>query len=72
MLRLEDRLTGILTHIRDLQLRVNDRTKRYSKLLESGAEQAEKPELLEAIQRLSERQERIYKITRDIVVGRNK
>jgi hypothetical protein len=55
--------------IRALQLRVNDRTRRYSELIKS--EQAEQPELLTALKRLAEREERIYKVTRDIVVGRN-
>jgi hypothetical protein len=61
-----------LKMIRALQMRVNTRTERYSKLLEDGAEQAEAPELLEAVQRLSQREERIYRTTRDIVVGKNK
>jgi hypothetical protein len=61
-----------LKMIRALQMRVNTRTERYSKLIEDGAEQAEAPELLEAVQRLSQREERIYRTTRDIVVGKNK
>ncbi|HZZ74063.1 MAG TPA: hypothetical protein VFE24_17555 [Pirellulales bacterium] len=59
-----------LKMIRALQMRVNTRTQRYSKLIEG--EQADKPELLEALNRLSEREERIHKSTRDIVLGRNK
>ncbi|MCC7084334.1 MAG: hypothetical protein IT427_04935 [Pirellulales bacterium] len=58
--------------IRALQMRVNTRTQRYTRMLEDGAEQAAEPDLLEAIRRLSEREDRIYKTTRDIVVGRNK
>jgi hypothetical protein len=61
-----------LKMIRALQVRVNTRTERYSKLLQDGTEQADAPDLLEAIQRLSEREQRIYKTTRDIVVGKNK
>jgi hypothetical protein len=61
-----------LKMIRALQMRVNMRTERYSKLLADGTEQAEAPDLVEAVKRLSEREERIHKTTRDIVVGRNK
>jgi hypothetical protein len=61
-----------LKMIRALQMRVNTRTERYSKLLADGTEQAEAPDLVEAVKRLSEREERIHKTTRDIVVGRNK
>jgi hypothetical protein len=61
-----------LKMIRALQMRVNTRTERYSKLLEDGAEQAEAPELAEAVQRLGQREDRIYRTTRDIVVGKNK
>ncbi|HTQ39956.1 MAG TPA: hypothetical protein VMJ32_13085 [Pirellulales bacterium] len=61
-----------LKMIRALQMRVNTRTERYSKLLQDGAEQAEAPDLLEAVKRLSEREQRIYQTTRDIVVGKNK
>ena len=61
-----------LKMIRALQMRVNTRTERYSKLLQDGTERAETPDLIEAVQRLSEREQRIYKTTRDIVVGKNK
>jgi hypothetical protein len=61
-----------LKMIRALQMRVNTRTERYSKLLQDGSEQAEAPDLVEAVQRLSQREERIYRTTRDIVVGKNK
>jgi hypothetical protein len=61
-----------LKMIRALQMRVNTRTERYSKLLQDGTERAETPDLVEAVQRLSEREQRIYKTTRDIVVGKNK
>jgi hypothetical protein len=52
-------------------MRVNLRTQRYHKLLKNTElERADKPELIEALQRLSEREDRVHKITRDIVVGR--
>ena len=60
-----------LKMIRSLQMRVNLRTQRYHKLLKNtDLERADKPELIEALQRLSEREDRVHKITRDIVVGR--
>jgi hypothetical protein len=58
-----------LRMIRALQMRVNNRTQAYSKLIQ--AEQADTPELLEALKKLAEREERIHAVTRDIVVGRN-
>ena len=59
-----------LKMIRSLQLRVNTRTKRFSQLLTDGVEQAEEPELLDALDRLSERQRKIESAARDIVTGR--
>ncbi|MEX0677501.1 MAG: hypothetical protein WD063_10530 [Pirellulales bacterium] len=59
-----------LKMIRALQMRVNTRTKRYGEMVK--AEQADQPELLEALRRLAEREQRIHKVTRDIVVGRNR
>ncbi len=56
--------------IRALQMRVNTRTQRYSKMIQG--EQAEQPDLVEAIRRLAERQERIYRITRDLHMGKNR
>ena len=56
--------------IRSLQVWVNNRTARYSK--EIKGEQADSPDLIEAIRRLAERQERIYKITRDLNAGKNR
>jgi len=58
-----------LRMIRTLQLRVNMRTDRYSKLIQG--EQADKPDLLEALKRLADRQDEIYKITRDLNLGKN-
>jgi hypothetical protein len=59
-----------LKMIRSLQLRVNKRTQRYADMIE-GQEQAVEPDLVEAVRELAEREQRIYKATRDIVVGRN-
>ena len=56
--------------IRALQMRVNRRTQRYSKLIEG--EQAQEPELVEALQQLAEREARIHRVTRDLAAGRNK
>jgi len=56
--------------IRAMQMRVNRRTERYSKLVDG--EQAENPDLLEALARLAERQARIHQITRDLEQGRNR
>ncbi len=58
-----------LRMIRALQMRVNNRTQAYSKLIKT--EQADTPELLESLKKLAEREERIHAVTRDIVVGRN-
>jgi len=58
-----------LKMIRALQMRVNSRTSRYSKMIEG--EQAENAELVEALQRLAEREQRIHRVTRDIQMGKN-
>jgi hypothetical protein len=58
-----------LKMIRALQMRVNIRTARYSKMIEG--EQTENAELAEAIRRLAEREQRIYRVTRDLEMGRN-
>jgi hypothetical protein len=59
-----------LKMIRALQMRVNRRTDRYSELIDG--EQAEDPEVLEALDVLAERQQRIFRITRDLQLGRNR
>jgi hypothetical protein len=59
-----------LRMIRALQMRVNLRTERYAKI--SQTEQADRPDLLAALKQLAEREQRIHKVTRDIVVGRNR
>ncbi|MBN1589904.1 MAG: hypothetical protein JW888_10350 [Pirellulales bacterium] len=58
-----------LRMIRALQMRVNQRTARYSKLIEG--EQAENADLLDALRRLAEYQSRIHQITRDLESGKN-
>ena len=63
-----------LKMIRALQMRVNTRTQRYSKMLvdvEDPVGQATDDDLLDSLRGLSERQKRIYKITSDIVLGKN-
>jgi hypothetical protein len=56
--------------IRALQMRVNTRTERYAKLV--NGEQAQNADLIEALRRLAERQDRITKITRDLHTGKNR
>jgi hypothetical protein len=63
-----------LKMIRALQMRVNTRTNRYARLLddiEDPTGQATDQELIDALGSLAERQERIYQITRDLVLGKN-
>jgi hypothetical protein len=57
-------LLAELKMIRALQMRVNGRTERYSKLIEG--EQAEQADLLDALQKLAQRQDRIHRVTRDL------
>jgi hypothetical protein len=64
-----------LKMIRALQMRVNTRTQRYAKLLDNVDDptgHATDQELREALVKLAEKQERIYQITRDLVLGKNK
>jgi hypothetical protein len=56
--------------IRALQMRVNNRTKRYAEMTKT--EQVAEPELLQALKQLADREQRIHRVTRDIVVGRNR
>ena len=55
-----------LKMIRSLQMRVNTRTKRYSQLLSEGAETVEEPELVEALDRLADRQRKVERAAHDI------
>ncbi len=59
-----------LRMIRALQMRVNKRTDRYSKLIQG--DQADNAELVEALRRLADREERIYRVTRELQLGKNK
>jgi hypothetical protein len=64
-----------LKMIRALQMRVNTRTQRYARLLDNGEDpvgQATDQDLREALAKLAERQETIYRLTRDIVLGKNR
>jgi hypothetical protein len=58
-----------LKMIRAMQVQVTTRTARYAKMLDG--EQAENAELLGAIRRLAERQQRIHRVTRDLQTGKN-
>jgi hypothetical protein len=58
-----------LKMIRSLQMRINERTKRYDQMI--GGPQADTPELLEALDKLGERQERVVQATADLSQGRN-
>ncbi|HVW02167.1 MAG TPA: hypothetical protein VHB77_17580 [Planctomycetaceae bacterium] len=59
-----------LKMLRSLQLRVNGRTTRLGRLVDG--EQAVDPDVVNQLQRLSERQARIQKATYDLATGRNK
>ena len=59
-----------LKMIRSLQLRVNGRTQRFAALLGEGVEQADEPELRQALERLAARQRLIEQAAHDIVTGR--
>lgn len=64
-----------LKMIKALQERVNKRTTRYARLLEDDQDvvgQADSVDLVDALRQLSQRQAEIFRITRDIVLGKNK
>jgi len=64
-----------LRMIRALQMRVNTRTERFSRLLVDADDpvgQAEDGELIEALEHLSDRERKIMRITRDILMEKNK
>ena len=64
-----------LRMVRALQMRVNTRTQRYARLLanlEDPVGQATEPELVTALEQLSQRQERIHRITRGLALGKNR
>ncbi|HAA68848.1 MAG TPA: hypothetical protein DCE55_06910 [Planctomycetaceae bacterium] len=61
--------------IRALQLRVNRRTKSYSRILvnpDDPVGQAKDPDLQNSLRELSQREARIQRITRDLVLGKNR
>jgi hypothetical protein len=58
-----------LKMLRTLQMRVNTRTRRFSRLLDDAADRAEEPELRAVLARLAERQRAIERAARDIVSG---
>jgi septum formation topological specificity factor MinE len=63
-----------LKMIKSLQERVNKRTVRFARLLDDDQDavgQAEAAELVDALQKLSDRQQEIFRITRDLVLGKN-
>lgn len=63
-----------LKMIKSLQERVNKRTQRYAKLLADESDpigQAAAPDLAAAVRQLGDRQLEIFRITRDIVLGKN-
>lgn len=60
-----------LKMIRSLQLRVNKRTQRYAKLVDGEVGQTDRPDLLRQLRLLSDKEDRIFQVTRDIVLGRN-
>ncbi|MGE0608922.1 MAG: hypothetical protein AB7O62_17635 [Pirellulales bacterium] len=55
--------------IRSLQMRVNKRTQRYAKLIDG--EQAVDPELVQALEQLGDREQKIFRATKDIATGKN-
>ncbi|MES1213244.1 MAG: hypothetical protein ABUL64_01535 [Singulisphaera sp.] len=61
-----------LKMIRSLQMRINLRTRRLARLVEGEVGQADKPELIEQLRRLAEREESVFRVTRDIVTGKNR
>jgi hypothetical protein len=58
-----------LKMIRALQMRINQRTQRYGRMIEG--EQADTADLLEALRQLAERQQKIQKAISDLEQGRN-
>ncbi|HTN77653.1 MAG TPA: hypothetical protein VL096_20490 [Pirellulaceae bacterium] len=63
-----------LKMIKAMQLRVNERTQRFAKLIatpEDPTGQATEADLQQAIEKLGDRQSKLQRITRDIVLGKN-
>ena len=59
-----------LKMIRTLQMRINTRTRRFAQLLNEGVEQADEPDLFDAVRKLAERQVKVERAARDIASGR--
>ncbi|MCH7751117.1 MAG: hypothetical protein IH898_03030 [Planctomycetes bacterium] len=59
-----------LRMIRALQMRINRRTKRYGEMIEG--QQALEAELLEALDHLADREERVFRATLDLHQGANR
>ncbi|MCC9604450.1 hypothetical protein LOC68_27980 [Blastopirellula sp. JC732] len=60
--------------IKSMQVRINQRTERYAKLLrdvDDEVGQATSEEVLDALRELAQRQQRVYQITQDNVLGKN-
>jgi hypothetical protein len=60
-----------LKMIKSLQLRVNRRTERYSKLITDKEGQADKDDVIDALKILADQQARVYKVTRELELGKN-
>jgi hypothetical protein len=60
-----------LRMIRSLQLRVNRRTIMYARMVEGDVGQTRDPQVLNALRELAERENRVFRATRDIVQGKN-
>jgi hypothetical protein len=56
--------------IRALQMRINRRTQRYAEMIDGNI--ATEPALIEQLRELAQRQERVYKATRDLHLGKNR
>ncbi len=72
-------LLAELKMLKSLQLRVNKRTARYNEIRATSDEDRDDPlgqvveqDLLDLLDRLAEREERIFRATKDIATGRNK
>ena len=61
-----------LKMLKSMQFRVRRRTAQYNKMLAEKSEQATEPELLKSLEKLAERQNRIFGAARDIATGKNR
>ena len=59
-----------LKMIRALQMRVNRRTEQYKEMIDTGEVEADW--MAPTIRRLADREQRIHRVTRDIVLGKNR